>query len=186
MRSTPKGSARESRAARSGEGKMAAQLIAAHSAVMECYRRAMIDEEPFRRERDETPRHANRLSRTFVLLQGALQRYRARSRPAAQAPQDAGREPEQKSTKQHPAHKAAPPPAPAAERPAAERPAVPAETGRTQNSQKNPRRNPRPASAGRRRCRTAAAGCDRIRVYDPVLRSPGRVTENLRNNPTQL
>jgi hypothetical protein len=55
------------------EGMMAAQPIAAHSAVMECYRRAMIDEEPFRRERDENLRHANRLSRNFVLLQGALQ-----------------------------------------------------------------------------------------------------------------
>jgi hypothetical protein len=97
--SAPKGSAREaSRAAGSG-------------------RRAMIDEEPFRRERDENLRHANQLSRTFVLLQGALQRYR----------RNAGRGPEQKSTKQPPAHKAAPPPAPAAERPA-----VPAETGRTQ------------------------------------------------------
>ena len=44
------------------EGMMAAQLIAAHNAAMECYRRAMIGEQTFegRRERggrQEHPRH---------------------------------------------------------------------------------------------------------------------------------
>jgi hypothetical protein len=57
------------------EGMMAAQLIAAHGAAMDCYRRAMIDE-----ERDENLRHAHRLSRGFLALLAALHRYRA-SRP---------------------------------------------------------------------------------------------------------
>jgi hypothetical protein len=164
----------------------------------------MIDEEPFRRERDENLRHANRLSRTFVLLQEALQRYRAPSRPAARAPQDAGRAPEQKSTKQPPTHKAAPPRAPAAERPAAERPAVPAETGRTQNPQNNPAGipvEPPPGAGDAERLLPAATAsasttpfCDhpggsrKIRGITPCSAlncTPRRAHKNLRNNPMQ-
>jgi hypothetical protein len=61
------------------EGMMAAQLIAAHGAVMECYRRAMAHEEG----RDENLRHAVRLTRAFVALHGALRRYRADAAKAA-------------------------------------------------------------------------------------------------------
>ena len=44
------------------EGMMAAQLIAAHSAAMECYRRAMIGEQSFEGRR-ENLNQANKLSR---------------------------------------------------------------------------------------------------------------------------
>ena len=42
---------------------MAAQLIAAHSAAMECYRRAMLGEQTFEGRR-ENLNQANKLSRT--------------------------------------------------------------------------------------------------------------------------
>ena len=45
------------------EGMMAAQLIAAHSAAMECYRRAMLKEQTFEGRR-ENLNQANKLSRT--------------------------------------------------------------------------------------------------------------------------
>jgi hypothetical protein len=38
------------------EGMMAAQLIAAHNAAMECYRRAMISEQSFEGRREPAPR----------------------------------------------------------------------------------------------------------------------------------
>ena len=46
---------------------MAAQLIAAHNAAMECYRRAMIREQTFEGRR-EALAQANKLSRTFTTL----------------------------------------------------------------------------------------------------------------------
>lgn len=57
------------------EGMMAAQLIAAHNAAMECYRRAMIGEQTFE-GRHENLAQANRLSRSFATLLEALNRHR--------------------------------------------------------------------------------------------------------------
>jgi hypothetical protein len=59
------------------EGMMAAQLIAAHNAAMECYRRAMIGEQTFEGRRESLNR-ANRLSRTFTQLIDALNRQRGK------------------------------------------------------------------------------------------------------------
>ena len=56
---------------------MAAQLIAAHSATMECYRRAMIGEQTFA-GRSENLSQANKLSRTFAMLLDALNRHRGK------------------------------------------------------------------------------------------------------------
>jgi hypothetical protein len=58
------------------EGMMAAQLIAAHNAAMECYRRAMISEQTLEGRR-ENLNQANKLSRTCSTLP-ALNRHRAR------------------------------------------------------------------------------------------------------------
>ena len=49
------------------EGMMAAQLIAAHNAAMECYRRAMIGDQTFEGRR-ENLNQANKLSRTSTML----------------------------------------------------------------------------------------------------------------------
>ena len=57
------------------EGMMAAQLIAAHNAAMECFRRAMIDELTFE-GRNENLAQANKLSRTYATLLEALNRHR--------------------------------------------------------------------------------------------------------------
>jgi hypothetical protein len=59
------------------EGMMAAQLIAAHNAAMECYRRAMIDEQTFEGRRENLAQ-ANKLSRTFATLLEALNRHRGK------------------------------------------------------------------------------------------------------------
>ena len=59
------------------EGMIAAQLIAAHSAAMECYRRAMIPEQPFE-GRKECLTQANKLSRTYTILLEALNRHRGK------------------------------------------------------------------------------------------------------------
>ena len=59
------------------EGMMGAQLIAAHNAAMECYRRAMISEQTFQ-GRSENLSQANKLSRTFTLLLDALNRHRGK------------------------------------------------------------------------------------------------------------
>jgi hypothetical protein len=59
------------------EGMMAAQLIAAHNAAMECYRRAMIGEQTFEGRR-ESLNQANKLSRTFTQLIDALNRHRGK------------------------------------------------------------------------------------------------------------
>ena len=50
---------------------MAAQLIAAHNAAMECYRRAMIGEQTFEGRRENLAQ-ANKLSRTYATLLEAL------------------------------------------------------------------------------------------------------------------
>ncbi len=59
------------------EGMMASQLVAAHNAAMECYRRAMIGEQSFEGRR-ENLNHANKLSRTYTTLLEALNRYRGK------------------------------------------------------------------------------------------------------------
>src|SRR5919206_2617375 len=56
---------------------IAAQLIAAHNAVMECYRRAMIPEQTFEGRRDSL-NQANKLSRTSAALIEALNRHRGK------------------------------------------------------------------------------------------------------------
>jgi hypothetical protein len=59
------------------EGMMAAQLIAAQNAAMECYRRAMIPEQSFQGRR-ENLNQANKLSRTYATLLEALNRHRGK------------------------------------------------------------------------------------------------------------
>src|SRR5215210_3740573 len=59
------------------EGMMAAQLIAAHNAAMECYRRAMLNEQTFEGRR-ESLNQANKLSRTYAALLEALNRHRGK------------------------------------------------------------------------------------------------------------
>lgn len=60
------------------EGMMAAQLVAAHNAAMECYRRAMLAEQTFEGRR-ENLNQANKLSRTFATLLEALHRHRGKA-----------------------------------------------------------------------------------------------------------
>lgn len=59
------------------EGMMAAQLIAAHNAAMECYRRAMIGEQTFEGRRENLSQ-ANKLSRTWATLLDALNKHRGK------------------------------------------------------------------------------------------------------------
>lgn len=59
------------------EGMMAAQLIAAHNAAMECYRRAMLGEQSFEGRRENLSQ-ANKLSRTWATLLEALNRHRGK------------------------------------------------------------------------------------------------------------
>lgn len=59
------------------EGMMAAQLIAAHNAAMECYRRAMIGDQSFEGRRENLAQ-ANKLSRTYAALIEALNRHRGK------------------------------------------------------------------------------------------------------------
>ena len=59
------------------EGMIAAQLIAAHNAAMECYRRAMIGEQTFEGHRENLTQ-ANKLSRTYAVLLDALNRHRGK------------------------------------------------------------------------------------------------------------
>ena len=59
------------------EGMMAAQLVAAHNAAMECYRRAMIGEQSFE-GRSENLTQANKLSRTYAALLDALNKHRGK------------------------------------------------------------------------------------------------------------
>jgi hypothetical protein len=59
------------------EGMIAAQLLAAHNAAMECYRRAMIGEQTFEGRRENLSQ-ANKLSRTYAVLLDALNRHRGK------------------------------------------------------------------------------------------------------------
>lgn len=59
------------------EGMIGAQLIAAHSAAMECYRRAMLFEQTFGGRRENLSQ-ANKLSRTYAALLDALNRHRGK------------------------------------------------------------------------------------------------------------
>ena len=59
------------------EGMLAAQMIASHSAAMECYRRAMLGEQSFEGRR-ENLNQANKLSRTYSTLLEALNRHRGK------------------------------------------------------------------------------------------------------------
>ena len=56
---------------------MAAQLVAAHNAAMDCYRRAAIPEQ-YAEARRENLAHAGKLSRTFATLLEALNRHRGK------------------------------------------------------------------------------------------------------------
>jgi hypothetical protein len=59
------------------EGMIAAQLIACHHAAMECYRRAMLPEQPLEGWREQL-NQANKLSRTYATLLEALNRHRGK------------------------------------------------------------------------------------------------------------
>jgi hypothetical protein len=59
------------------EGMLAAQLVAAHNAAMECYRRAMLHEQSFEAHK-ENLNQANKLSRTYTTLLEALNRHRGK------------------------------------------------------------------------------------------------------------
>ena len=59
------------------EGMVASQLLAAHNASMECFRRAMNGELTFEGRR-ENLNQANKLSRTFATLLEALNRHRGK------------------------------------------------------------------------------------------------------------
>jgi hypothetical protein len=59
------------------EGMMAAQLIAAHNAAMECYRCAMIDGQTFEGRRENLTQ-AHKLSRSFATVLEALNRHRGK------------------------------------------------------------------------------------------------------------
>ncbi len=56
---------------------MAAQLIAAHNAAMECYRRAMLGEQSTEGRRENLSQ-ANKLSRTWATLLDALNKHRGK------------------------------------------------------------------------------------------------------------
>jgi hypothetical protein len=57
---------------------IAAQLIAAHNAAMECYRRAMLSEQTFEGRRENLAQ-ANKLSRSYSTLLEALNRHRGKA-----------------------------------------------------------------------------------------------------------
>jgi len=59
------------------EGMIAAQLLAAHNAAMECYRRAMLGDQTFEGRRENLSQ-ANKLSRTYSVLLDALNRHRGK------------------------------------------------------------------------------------------------------------
>lgn len=64
------------------ERMLAAQLVAAHTATMDCYRRSRTSNLA---HRSENLGHANRLTRAFVMLLGALQRQRDKADAAGGA-----------------------------------------------------------------------------------------------------
>ena len=59
------------------EGMMAAQLLAAHNTAMECYRRAMLEEQTFEGRR-ENLNQASKLTRTWATLLEALNKHRGK------------------------------------------------------------------------------------------------------------
>lgn len=59
------------------EAMAAGQLVAAHNAAMECYRRAMIGEQTFEGRRENLAQ-ANKLSRTYAVLWESLNRHRGK------------------------------------------------------------------------------------------------------------
>jgi hypothetical protein len=59
------------------EGMMVAQLITAHNAAMDCYRRAAIPEQHAEARRENLAQ-AGKLSRTFAMLLEALNRHRGK------------------------------------------------------------------------------------------------------------
>jgi hypothetical protein len=59
------------------EGMIAAQLIACHNASMECYRRAMIPEQPLEAWKEQLSQ-ANKLSRTYATLLETLNKHRGK------------------------------------------------------------------------------------------------------------
>ncbi len=59
------------------EGMIASQLLAAHHAAIECYRRGMLSEQTFE-GRSENLTQANKLSRTYAVLLDALNRHRCK------------------------------------------------------------------------------------------------------------
>jgi len=59
------------------ESMLAAQLLASHNAAMECYRRAMLGDQPFEGWREQL-NQANKLSRTYAVLLDALNRHRGK------------------------------------------------------------------------------------------------------------
>ena len=59
------------------EGMVAAQLVGAHNAAMECYRRAMIPEQSYE-VKHQNLNQANKLSRTFAALLETLDRHRGK------------------------------------------------------------------------------------------------------------
>jgi hypothetical protein len=54
---------------------IASQLLAAHNAAIECYRRAMIGDQTFEGRRENLSQ-ANKLSRTYAVLLDTLNRHR--------------------------------------------------------------------------------------------------------------
>jgi hypothetical protein len=59
------------------EGMIGAQLLVAHNAAMECYRRAMLRDQTFEGRRENLSQ-ANKLSRTYATLLDALNRHRGK------------------------------------------------------------------------------------------------------------
>lgn len=59
------------------EGMLAAQMVAAHNAAMECFRRAMNREQTFE-GRKENLNQANKLTRSYATMMEALSRYRGK------------------------------------------------------------------------------------------------------------
>jgi hypothetical protein len=59
------------------EGMLAAQMLAVHSASMECFRRGMIKDQTFV-GRQQALAHGGKLSRTFAMLLDALSRHRGK------------------------------------------------------------------------------------------------------------
>jgi hypothetical protein len=59
------------------EGMLAAQMVATHNAAMECYRRAMLDNQTFEGRR-ENLNQANKLARSYATLMEALNRHRGK------------------------------------------------------------------------------------------------------------